>query len=184
MQPLAALYPTVRLSPWRQVWKNIHSMVWTPCPTWSVPHPAGGPPLLVPLSSLVLTPGDWSGLVSGWLSPVPLDLVSPQEGFSPGPLTPRLPPEFCSLPFACFLCGTWHRTFMRKHCQLEKFIKTIYRSSYCTVSAKDVSLVYWFLDHYRLRRKEKLMMCVNLVSLVCDELKFLLSLKRKPVKIK
>ena len=73
---------------------------------------------------------------------------------------------------------------MRKHCQLEKFIKTIYRSSYCTVSAKDVSLVYWFLDHYRLRRKEKLMMCVNLVSLVCDELKFLLSLKRKPVKIK
>ena len=29
-----------------------------------------------------------------------------------------------------------------------------------------------------------MMMCVNLVSLVCDELKFLLSLKRKPIKIK
>ena len=28
------------------------------------------------------------------------------------------------------------------------------------------------------------MMCVNLVSLVCDELKFLLSLKREPIKIK
>ena len=28
------------------------------------------------------------------------------------------------------------------------------------------------------------MMCVNLVSLVCDELKFWLSLKRKPIKIK
>ena len=50
VQPLAALYPTVRLSPWRQVRKNIHSRVWTPGPTWSVLHP-GGPPLLVPLSS-------------------------------------------------------------------------------------------------------------------------------------
>ena len=50
VQPLASLYPTVRLSPWRQVRKNIHSRVWTPGPTWSVLHP-GGPPLLVPLSS-------------------------------------------------------------------------------------------------------------------------------------
>ena len=33
VQPLAALYPTVRLSPWRQVQKNIHSRVWTPGPT-------------------------------------------------------------------------------------------------------------------------------------------------------
>ena len=33
VQPLAALYPTVRLSPWRQVRKNIHSRVWTPGPT-------------------------------------------------------------------------------------------------------------------------------------------------------
>ena len=56
-------------------------------------------------------------------------------------LSASLPPEFCPLPFVCFLCGTWHRTFRRKHCQLEEFIKTIYRSSYCTVSAKDVSLV-------------------------------------------
>ena len=31
--PLATLYPTVRLSPWRQVRKNIHSRVWTPGPT-------------------------------------------------------------------------------------------------------------------------------------------------------
>ena len=30
VQPLAALYPTVRLSPWRQVRKNIQSRVWTP----------------------------------------------------------------------------------------------------------------------------------------------------------
>ena len=33
VQPLAALYPAVRLSPWRQVRKNIHSRVWTPGPT-------------------------------------------------------------------------------------------------------------------------------------------------------
>ena len=33
VQPLAALYPTVRLSPWRQVWKNIHSRMWTHGPT-------------------------------------------------------------------------------------------------------------------------------------------------------
>ena len=30
VQTLAALYPTVRLSPWRQVRKNIQSRVWTP----------------------------------------------------------------------------------------------------------------------------------------------------------
>ena len=30
VQPLATLYPTVRLSYWRQVRKNIHSKVWTP----------------------------------------------------------------------------------------------------------------------------------------------------------
>ena len=33
VQPLAALYPTVGLSPWRQVQKNSHSRVWTPGPT-------------------------------------------------------------------------------------------------------------------------------------------------------
>ena len=56
-------------------------------------------------------------------------------------LSASLPPEFCPLPFVCFLCGSWHRTFMRKHCQLEEFIKTIYRSSYFTVSAKNLGLV-------------------------------------------
>ena len=50
VQPLAALYTTVRLSPLRQVWKNIHSRVCTPGPALSVPH-LGGPPLLAPLSS-------------------------------------------------------------------------------------------------------------------------------------
>ena len=33
VQPLAALYPTVTLSPWGQVQKNIHFRVWTPGPT-------------------------------------------------------------------------------------------------------------------------------------------------------
>ena len=50
VQPLAALYPTARLSPCGQVRKNIHSRVYTPGPTRSVLHP-GGSPLLVPLSS-------------------------------------------------------------------------------------------------------------------------------------
>ena len=47
VQPVIALYPKVRLSTWRQVRKNIHSRVWTPCPTWSVLHP-GGPPSWFP----------------------------------------------------------------------------------------------------------------------------------------
>ena len=50
VQSLAALYTTVRLSPWRKVWKNIHSRVCTPGPTLSVLHP-GGPLPLAPLSS-------------------------------------------------------------------------------------------------------------------------------------
>ena len=33
VQPLAAFNPTVRLSPWRQGRKNIHTRVWTPGPT-------------------------------------------------------------------------------------------------------------------------------------------------------
>ena len=41
VQPLAALYPTVRLSPWRQVRKNIHSRVATPGTTRSC-LPLGG----------------------------------------------------------------------------------------------------------------------------------------------
>ena len=130
VQPLAALYPTVRLSPWRQVRKNIHSRVWTPGPTWSVLHP-GGPPLLVPLSSctggygphlrrLIRTP------VQGGY-PRYHSILSPPRRVSflvplPVGLSASLPPQFCPLPFVCFLCGTWHRAFMRKHCQLEQFI--------------------------------------------------------------
>ena len=95
VQPLAALYPTVWHSPWRQVQKNIHSRVWTPVPpdlllySTQEGHPSWFP----------LVPSDWGIWASppetdqdscpGWLPPVPLDLVSPQEGFSPGPLTPR-----------------------------------------------------------------------------------------------
>ena len=70
---LASLFPTARLSPWRQVRKNISSSVWTPGPTWSVLH-TGGSPLLAPLSSwwlgdMGLTPGDWSGLLSRVATP-------------------------------------------------------------------------------------------------------------------
>ena len=86
--------------------------------------------------SVLLVPSDWGIWASppetdqdscpGWLPPVPLDLVSPQEGFSPGPLTPRFKhfPATRILPitFVCFLCGTWHRIFMWNHCQLEEFI--------------------------------------------------------------
>ena len=89
MQPLAALYPTVRLSPWRQVRKNIHSRVWTPPDLYSTQEDHA--------SWFPLVPSDWGIWASppetdqdscpGWLPPVPLDLVSPQEGSSPGPLT-------------------------------------------------------------------------------------------------
>ena len=110
VQPLAALYPTVRLSPWRQVRKNIHSRVWTPGPTWSVLHP-GGPPLLVPLSSctggygphprrLIRTPVQggyprYHSILSpprraSLLVPLPLDLSA------------SLPPEFLPITFCVF----------------------------------------------------------------------------------
>ena len=52
----------------------------------------------------------------GWLPPVPLDLVSPQEGFSLGPLSPRFKrfPATRILPITlCVFCATWHRAFMR-----------------------------------------------------------------------
>ena len=133
VQPLAALYPILSLSPWRQVRKNIHSMVSTPSPTWSVLRP-GGPPLLVPL-----VPSDW-GI---WASP-PETIRTPVQGGYPRyhsifpptrrasllvplplDLSASLPPEFCPLPFVCFLCGTWHRAFVRKHCQLEEFINSL-----------------------------------------------------------
>ena len=116
LQPLAALYPTVRLSPWRQVRKNIHSRVWTPGPTWSVLHP-GGPPLLVPLSSctggygphprrLIRTP------VQGGYPRYHSILSPPQEGFSPGPLTPRFKrfPAIRILPITLCVFSVWYLT--------------------------------------------------------------------------
>ena len=125
VQPLAALYPTVRLSPWRQVGK-----IFTP---------GCGPPVPPDLYStqedhaswFPLVPIDWGIWASppetdqdscpGWLPPVPLDLVSPQEGFSPGPLTPRFKrfpaTRILPLPFVCSLCGTRHIAFLQKHCQ-------------------------------------------------------------------
>ena len=103
VQPLAALYPTVRLSPWRQIRKNIHSRV-----------PGCG------------APETDQDSCPGWLPPVPLNLVSPQEDFSPGPLTPRFKrfpaTRILPLPFVCFLCGTRHIAFLQKHCQWEEFI--------------------------------------------------------------
>ena len=138
VQPLAALYPTVRLSPWRQVRKNIHSRVWTPGPTWSVLHP-GGPPLLVPLSPctggygphprrLIRTPvqGGYPRYHSILSPPRRASLLVPLSL----DLSASLPPEFCPLPFVCFLCGARHRAFILyrafilcgKHCQLEGFI--------------------------------------------------------------
>ena len=130
MQPLAALYPTVRLSPWRQVRK--------------ISTPGCGPPVPPDLYStqedhpswFPLVPSDWGIWASppetdqdscpGWLPPVPLNLVSSQEGFSPGPLTPRFKhfpaTRILPLPFVWFLCGTWHIAFLQKQCQWEEFI--------------------------------------------------------------
>ena len=117
-----------RWAPWRQVWKNIHSRVWSPSPTWSVLH-SGGPPLLVPLSScwlgdMGLTPRDWSGLLSRVATPSTTQSCLPPCLLVPLPLylSASLPPEFCPLLFVCFLCGTWHRTVMQNQCQLEEFI--------------------------------------------------------------
>ena len=46
----------------------------------------------------------------GWLPPVPLDLVSPREGFSPGPLTPRLRhfPATRILPITFCMFSVWY----------------------------------------------------------------------------
>ena len=49
VQPLAALKPTVSLSPWREVWKNIHSRVGIPGPRPDLYSPQEGTPLLIPL---------------------------------------------------------------------------------------------------------------------------------------
>ena len=97
VQPLVALYPTVRLSPWRQVRKNIHSRVWTPGHTWSVLH-QGGPPLLVPLSpswlrDMGLTPRDWSGPLSRVTTPGITRSCLPQGGLLSWSPRVSLPPE-------------------------------------------------------------------------------------------
>ena len=144
--------------------------MWTPGPTWCVLH-RGGPPLLVPLVT-----SDWGIWASspetdqdpcpGWLPPVPLDLVSPQKGFSPGPLTPRFkgfpPPEFRALPFVCFLSGTWHRANWKtlliydknhgltplENLDLLEFFKTSFfwpkKHSFLSRRPKKRSFVAWF----------------------------------------
>ena len=93
VQPLAALYPTVRLSPWRQVRKKYPLQGVDPRSHLICTPPRRATP---PGSPQFLYWGIWASppetdqdSCPGWLPPVPLDLVSPQEGFSPGPLTPR-----------------------------------------------------------------------------------------------
>ena len=111
--------------------------MWTPGHTWSVLHP-GWPPLL---AWFPLVPSDWAI----WASPpettrTPVQggypryhsiLSSPQEGVPLSlDLSASLPPEFCPLPIVCFVCGTWHRAFMQKHCQLEEFINSCVNDSF------------------------------------------------------
>ena len=89
VQPLAAFYDIVRLSPKRQVRKNIHSRVWTLGPTWS-----GGA-----LSWFLYSPGLGDRGLTLWrliritfqagYTLVPANLTSPQKGFSPGFPSPR-----------------------------------------------------------------------------------------------
>ena len=96
--------------------EKMHSRVWTSGPTWSVPHPADGHPSLFPL-----VPSDWGIWASppesdqdsfpGWLPSVPIDLVSPQEGFSPGPLTlrfKRFPDTWILSITFCVFSGWWN----------------------------------------------------------------------------
>ena len=112
VQPLAALYPTVRLSPWRQV-REISTPGCGPPDLYSTQedHPSWFP----------LVPSDWGIWASppetdqdscpGWLPLVPHSILSPPRRASllvplPLDLSASLPPEFCPLPFVCFLCGT------------------------------------------------------------------------------
>ena len=118
VQPLAALYPTVRLSPWRQVRKKYSLQGVNPQSHLIFTPPRRATP-----------PGSPSFLVTGGYGPHPRRLIRTpiQGGYSryhsilspprrashlvPLPLDLRasLPPEFRALPFVCFLSGTWHR---------------------------------------------------------------------------
>ena len=117
VQPLAALYPTVRLI----ALGDRSGKISTPESGSPVPpdlystqegHPSWFP----------LAPGDWGIWASrpetekdscpGWLPPVPLDLVSLQEGFSPGPFTPRFKrfPATRMLPITFRVFSVWYLT--------------------------------------------------------------------------
>ena len=87
----------------------------------------------------------------------------PQEGFSPGPLTPRFKrfpaTRILPLPFVCFLCGTWHIAFLQKHCQWEEFINCMVvtqtkRKQYC-------SIITWLMSRL-------LLICQGLQSHLLD----------------
>ena len=114
VQPLAALYPTVTLSPWRQVRKNIHSRVWTPVPpdlySTQEGHPSWFPSVPV-LGDMGLTPGDWSGLLSRVATHGTTRSCLPQEDFSPGPLIPRFKsfPTTRILPITLCVFSVWYR---------------------------------------------------------------------------
>ena len=131
---------------WRSVWRicmlilKLKGLNKEPGPReWTslICTPPRRAPLLVPLSSLRW--GDM-GLPShppppfetdqdscpGWLPPVPLDLDFPQDGFSPGSLTPRLEcfPATKIWPITflwCFLFGILYRA-MQNH----PLISTVY----------------------------------------------------------
>ena len=71
-------------------------------------------------SRFALVPSDWGIWASSpetdqdscprWLPPVPLHLVSPQDGFSPGPLTPRFKrfPTTRILPITFCVFSMWY----------------------------------------------------------------------------
>ena len=91
VQPLAALYPTVRLS--------------TP-PSQATPP---GSPQFLYWGMWASPPETDQDSCPGWLPPVPLDLVSPQESFSPGPLIPRSKrfPATRILPITLCVFSVW-----------------------------------------------------------------------------
>ena len=108
MQLLAALYPKVRLSPWRTGPEKYPLRGVDPSVPPDLHSTQEGHPSLFPL-----VPSDWGICASppetdqdscpGWLPPVPLDLVFPQGGFLPLDLSAFLPPEFCPY-FLCVFC--------------------------------------------------------------------------------